>query len=158
MNKLRYNIYSLFYNIRGFYYKGIRYTCPICKGNFRKFLSLGDGQRKNVKCPGCSSFERHRLLWLYLKENTNLLNEKKNKRSAAALIYERLMDMPIISLEERKQLIEKVASLNSGLGKLKEAMRYEQMLKRPIEPPEYHKNKEDNVKKISFEDLGIQGL
>ena len=28
--------------------------------------------RKNVLCPHCLSLERHRLLWLYLKERTNI--------------------------------------------------------------------------------------
>jgi hypothetical protein len=55
--------------------------------------------------------------------------------------------------------MEKSASLNSGLGRLKEAMRYEQMLKRPIEPhPAHKKSPEEDVKKVSFEDLGIDSL
>ncbi len=78
--------------------------------------------------------------------------ESKNKRSNAALIYERLITMPITNEEEKKELMAKVADLNSKLGRLKEAIRYEQMLKRPIE---VKKDPESNVKRISFEDLGI---
>jgi len=37
-------------------------------------LPYGSNQayRKNVLCPHCLSLERHRLLWLYLKERTNI--------------------------------------------------------------------------------------
>lgn len=31
--------------------------------------------RENVLCPGCLSLERHRLLWLYLKERTGFFSQ-----------------------------------------------------------------------------------
>lgn len=83
--------------------------------------------------------------------------EKKNKRSGAAAIYEKLIDMPITTPEEKKALIEKVAKLNAGLGKLREAIRYEQMLKRPLEVKK-PTDGESNVRRISFEDLGIDSV
>jgi len=94
------------------------------------------------------------------KLKTDLMNmaleyEKKNKRSSASSIYERLLEMPITTDEERKQLIDKLAKLNSGLGKIREAVRYEQMSKRPIEPRKYH-DADDTVRRVSFEDLGIE--
>lgn len=84
-------------------------------------------------------------------------HEKKNKRSNAAFIYEKLLEMPITTIEEKKMLMEKVAKLNSGLGRLKEAIRYEQMLKKPIEIKR-SADADDNVKRISFEDLGIDSV
>ncbi|MGA2297328.1 MAG: methyltransferase domain-containing protein [FCB group bacterium] len=78
---LRNITYFIHYKIRSIFYSGRKYTCPICKSNFRKFLPSGDGQRKNIKCPGCSSFERHRLLWLYLQEKTDLFTEQKNEKT-----------------------------------------------------------------------------
>ena len=57
--------------------------------------------------------------------------------------------MPITTIEEKKMLMEKVAKLNSGLGRLKEAIRYEQMLKKPIEIKR-SADADDNVKRISF--------
>lgn len=45
-------------------YYGSTVTCPICGGNFRRFLPRGS--RKGVFCPRCGAKERHRLLWLYL--------------------------------------------------------------------------------------------
>lgn len=80
--------------------------------------------------------------------------ESKNKRSSAVQIYERLLDMSIITDEERKHLIEKLGKLNSGLGRIREAIRYEQMSKKPTEYQKPRDN-ETNVKKLSFEDLGI---
>ena len=83
--------------------------------------------------------------------------EKKNKRSSAAAVYERLMEMPITTDQERKQLIEKLATLNSGLGRIREAVRYEQMAKRPLEPRK-HQDADDGVRRVSFEDLGIDSV
>lgn len=51
---------------------GYRFTCPICDGHFRKFLPFGVKPRPNAQCPRCGSLERHRLLWLYLRDKTNL--------------------------------------------------------------------------------------
>ncbi len=51
--------------------KGDRYTDPIDGKSFRRFLPYGYGeQRPNVLSPSTLSLERHRLLWLYLKNET----------------------------------------------------------------------------------------
>ena len=51
---------------------GNRYTDPIDGRSFSKFLPYGYGkQRENVLSPSTLSLERHRLLWLYLKEHTD---------------------------------------------------------------------------------------
>jgi SAM-dependent methyltransferase len=55
-------------------YYGKRYEDPISGKTYRRFLPYGYGgraKRKNVLCPGSLSLERHRLLWLYLKEKTD---------------------------------------------------------------------------------------
>lgn len=54
---------------------GYRFTCPICDGHFRKFLPSGVKLRPNARCPRCGSLERHRLLWLYLRDKTNLFTD-----------------------------------------------------------------------------------
>jgi SAM-dependent methyltransferase len=51
-------------------------VCPICGGRFARFLTTGDPPRKNAECPGCGSYERHRLLWLYLQNKTSFFKEK----------------------------------------------------------------------------------
>lgn len=53
-------------------YRGLRFECPICGGRFRKFFTTGVPPRKNAICPQCGSFERHRLLWMFGHEKTNL--------------------------------------------------------------------------------------
>ena len=57
--------------IRPFYW-GNKMECPVCGKHFRKFLPYGYGKAMdNRLCPCCLSLERHRLLWLYLKEKTD---------------------------------------------------------------------------------------
>ncbi len=54
------------------YYKGTTYTDPIDEKSFRKFLPYGyESPRENVLSPSTLSLERHRLLWLYLQNETN---------------------------------------------------------------------------------------
>lgn len=55
--------------------KGNRYTDPIDGRSFKSFLPYGYGlQRPNVLSPSTLSLERHRLLWLYLKNETQFFN------------------------------------------------------------------------------------
>lgn len=52
--------------------KGHRYTDPIDNKSFRSFLPYGYAkQRPNVLSPSTLSLERHRLLWLYLQNETD---------------------------------------------------------------------------------------
>lgn len=54
------------------YLKGTRYTDPIDGKQFRRFLPYGyEKTRENVLSPSTLSLERHRLLWLYLQQETN---------------------------------------------------------------------------------------
>lgn len=72
---------KLSYVVRPFialYLKGNRFTDPIDGRSFRKFLSYGyEVQRPNVLSPSTLSLERHRLLWLYLQEQTDFFSSKK---------------------------------------------------------------------------------
>lgn len=59
-----------------FWYRGNTYTDPIDGKSFRSFLPYGYGQqRPNVLAPGTLSLERHRLLWLYLQNETSFFTE-----------------------------------------------------------------------------------
>ncbi len=54
------------------YLKGKKYVDPIDNKGFRKFLPYGyENPREGVLSPSTLSLERHRLLWLYLKNETN---------------------------------------------------------------------------------------
>ena len=62
-----------------FWLKGDRYTDPIDKKSFRKFLPYGYGeQRPNVLSPSTLSLERHRLMWLFLESETDFFTKKLN--------------------------------------------------------------------------------
>ena len=58
--------------------KGDQFTDPIDGKSFRTFLPYGYGkQRNNVLSPSTLSLERHRLLWLYLKNETDFFTAPK---------------------------------------------------------------------------------
>ena len=82
-------IYSFLHNFRIIYYKGKKFTCPICNYQASSFLAYGTdneaikkykiipmGYRKNVLCPKCYSKDRERLIYLFIKTllNNKLLN------------------------------------------------------------------------------------
>jgi len=54
-------------------FKGDKVECPVCDKKFKKFLSYGSkvANRSNVLCPYDLTLERHRLMWLYLKNETD---------------------------------------------------------------------------------------
>ena len=53
------------------FYKGNNVECPVCEDHFSKFVPYGRVARANALCPNCLALERHRLMWLYLKEKTS---------------------------------------------------------------------------------------
>lgn len=58
--------------------KGNAFTDPIDGKSFKTFLPYGYGtQRNNVLSPSTLSLERHRLLWLYLKNETDFFTAPK---------------------------------------------------------------------------------
>ena len=60
--------------------KGTKYTDPIDGKSYRKFLPYGYQKiRKNVLAPGTFSLERHRLFWIYLKNETDFFSSTKKK-------------------------------------------------------------------------------
>lgn len=58
------------------FYLGNKVECSVCKKHYRKFLPYGYvHSRENALCPNCLALERHRLLWLYLKERTDIFKK-----------------------------------------------------------------------------------
>lgn len=47
--------------------------CPICTHTYSRFLPFN---RPNALCPHCRSLERHRLLFLYLKNKTDFFSKR----------------------------------------------------------------------------------
>jgi len=73
-------------NVRMKYF-GFRYKCPICNCHLKQFLPaglksavlhekkiVGGGYRHNALCPICGSLDRERLLYVYLKQRTNIFS------------------------------------------------------------------------------------
>lgn len=58
-------------------YGGSRFTDPIDGRSYRKFLPYGYGGniRENALSPGTNSLERHRLMYLYLKRDTDFFTK-----------------------------------------------------------------------------------
>lgn len=63
----------------GLFYRGNAVQCPVCQSTFRTFLPYGRlNPRPNALCPNCLSLERHRLMWMYLRERSSFFKEKQN--------------------------------------------------------------------------------
>jgi SAM-dependent methyltransferase len=60
-------------------YKGNKVECPVCERSFSKFLSYGSdtAHRENVLCPYDLTLERHRLMWLFLRDQSNFFSAEK---------------------------------------------------------------------------------
>ncbi len=63
--------------------------CPICQMYTDRFRPFGEQKRPDAKCPNCGSLERHRLVWCYFQEKTNLFDRKP--KSLLHIAPERLM-------------------------------------------------------------------
>jgi SAM-dependent methyltransferase len=61
----RYIKYAYHLNINK---RGKLKQCPICSKEIAFFLPAGE-KRRAIHCPFCSSFPRHRAMWLYLQNN-----------------------------------------------------------------------------------------
>lgn len=59
------------------FFKGNRFTDPIDGKSYREFLPYGYGkQRENALSPGTLSLERHRQMWLFLKNETDFFTKR----------------------------------------------------------------------------------
>jgi SAM-dependent methyltransferase len=55
-------------------YRGDNVTCNCCGGHFRRFrISNTRGDHRTLMCPRCGSLGRHRVDWLYLTGQTDVL-------------------------------------------------------------------------------------
>jgi SAM-dependent methyltransferase len=52
-------------------YYGWNRKCPVCEHTFRRFQRFGSVSREEARCVACGALERHRLLWLFLRRNTD---------------------------------------------------------------------------------------
>lgn len=54
--------------------KGDNVQCPVCSSSYKKFLPYGRVARANALCPNCMALERHRLMWLFLQDQTDFFS------------------------------------------------------------------------------------
>lgn len=76
--------------------------CPIC-GASGRFLPFGMANRPNAQCPTCGSLERHRMLWLYLSQHTDLL------RASCRVLH----TSPVPCLESRLRSVHEAGYVSS---------------------------------------------
>ncbi len=70
--------------ILAFLLRGTKFTDPIDGKSFKSFLPYGYGnQRNNVLSPSTLSLERHRLLWLYLQNETDFFQSEQISKSSS---------------------------------------------------------------------------
>jgi tetratricopeptide (TPR) repeat protein len=121
------------------------------------YLGIDKAYKKAILCAN-TNVEKEAIKEHLKKTMMTYADEciKKTKRSTATQIYERLLSLPITNEVEKKELMAKLASLNSTLGRLKEASRFEQMMKRPIEKPKNLDDDGHEVRRVSMQDLGIE--
>lgn len=61
--------------VMGLAYRGRGRECPVCGSHYRCFMPYGYvTSREDALCPHCLSLERHRMIWLWLKESSNLFD------------------------------------------------------------------------------------
>lgn len=56
---------------------GKMHYCPVCRSSVRRFYNFGIAQK--TLCPVCYSMDRHRLVWLFFQQETNLFNKSLKK-------------------------------------------------------------------------------
>ncbi len=64
--------------IKAIFLKGNQFYCVCCNKSFRLFLSKSNGieTRNHAICPNCGSLERTRLLYYYLKNETQIFTNQ----------------------------------------------------------------------------------
>lgn len=95
------------------FYLGSGVECPVCGKEYRKFLPYGRKGRDNALCPNCLALERHRLIWLFLAQRTDLFHKNQKMLHVA----------PEFCFMERFESLENLeyitADLESPLAKVK---------------------------------------
>lgn len=106
--------------ILAWFLKGENYTDPIDGKSFKTFLPYGYGkQRPNVLSPSTLSLERHRLLWLFLKNETNFFSKDTETRSALKVLHFAPEQAFYKRFRELKNLEYITTDLNSPLADVK---------------------------------------
>ena len=110
------------------FYKGNQYIDPIDGKSFRKFLPYGYVNiRENVLSPSTLSLERHRLLWLFLQNETDFFAE--NSKNLPFNIRQNNQPLKVLhfapeqaffkTFKNQKNIVYTTTDLNSPLADVK---------------------------------------
>lgn len=77
-------------------YFGLQRYCSVCDSRIRAFYPGGAVSIRDCVCPVCYSFERHRLIWLFFRHNTDLF--MRNSRKMLHIAPEPCMSQAIRTL------------------------------------------------------------
>src|SRR6188472_2681042 len=58
---------------------GNNVQCTICLAEHANFAPYGPSKRKNARCLSCGSGERHRLLWQFMKDKTDVFSGQERR-------------------------------------------------------------------------------
>jgi len=107
--------------VLAFFLKGNTFTDPIDGKSFRTFLTYGYGkQRDNALSPSTLSLERHRLLWLYLKNETDFFQPELVSGSAKLKVLHFAPEQAFYKrFKKMKHLDYITTDLNSPLADVK---------------------------------------
>jgi len=81
---------------------GLLVRCPVCGQCADEFIAFGGGtiKRANALCANCGALERHRLVWLYLLNETDLFSGVVRRRmlhvAPEPVLEQRLRDEPLL--------------------------------------------------------------
>lgn len=96
--------------------KGNTFTDPIDGKSFRKFLPYGYGkQRENALSPSTLSLERHRLMWLFLKDETNFFTSTEKLKVLHIAPEQCFLDI----FKKQKNLVYTTSDLESPIADVK---------------------------------------
>jgi SAM-dependent methyltransferase len=77
IHKLALRLLEMLLFFRALLFVGFRYSCPCCGWRLRAFTGGGASltTRDLGYCPRCNSKARHRRIWLFLEQRTNLFSD-----------------------------------------------------------------------------------
>ena len=69
------DVQDVFFMVRSLRYAGGEKVCPCCGWHLRDFIRTRGAHTTRLvpACPRCHAIERHRWMWLYLQEHTDIL-------------------------------------------------------------------------------------
>jgi SAM-dependent methyltransferase len=99
-------------------------TCPCCGNRSASFLTFGLADRPSAKCPYCGSKKRHRLLWLFLREQTDFFTGRSRVLHFAPercfrKRFEKLPNLDYVTADlapEKVKLVIDITSIPASAG------------------------------------------